>query len=408
MSKKLYPETDIQNIANAIRALNGSTDTYTVSEMASVIVLPENAYYLKESARANPLSITDGEELKCQSAVVTFTPKQSGSGDPSPENVRPISGWDSVGLTRTGNNVLNALSSFQFLKQNYYGNNLVINETEKTANFNAVLSTGYYGLIQNTSPEYPTYYEFKENTSYTFIFKADGNTDYLNIAVSFTDGTNTDSFRKSNRDSDGYITYVSPSNKTVRSLYIGKYNGTSTFYYDTFCVMEGTHTRADFEPYNGETYTATFPSTVYGVEYEFVSGKCQNKWSDLIDISDFTWTYNSGSGGYFASSALSDKNYGIINTKCSMLKTSNSSSVSDMEDCSIKGATNSKVLYIKKSDCTTTEDLLSVLNGGKICYELDTAINVTTTPNTIELKQGTNTFSTDGNSVQVKYFSKSL
>lgn len=33
------------------------------------------------------------------SAVVTLEPKQAGSGDPSPENVRPISGYDSVTVT---------------------------------------------------------------------------------------------------------------------------------------------------------------------------------------------------------------------------------------------------------------------------------------------------------------------
>ena len=35
------------------------------------------------------------------SAVVTLEPKQAGSGDPSPENVRPISGWDSVTVTQS-------------------------------------------------------------------------------------------------------------------------------------------------------------------------------------------------------------------------------------------------------------------------------------------------------------------
>ena len=84
MSKKLYPETDIQNIANAIRALNGSTDTYTVSEMSSAITLPENGYYLKESTEANPLSITDGEELNAQSCEVSFEPIQDLNGQTNP------------------------------------------------------------------------------------------------------------------------------------------------------------------------------------------------------------------------------------------------------------------------------------------------------------------------------------
>lgn len=37
MSKKLYAESDVQAIANAIRTKNGLTDTYTVSQMAAAI-----------------------------------------------------------------------------------------------------------------------------------------------------------------------------------------------------------------------------------------------------------------------------------------------------------------------------------------------------------------------------------
>ena len=37
MAMKLYSDTDIQAIANAIRAKNGSSDTYKVSEMATAI-----------------------------------------------------------------------------------------------------------------------------------------------------------------------------------------------------------------------------------------------------------------------------------------------------------------------------------------------------------------------------------
>ena len=37
MANKLYEENDIQNIANAIRAKNGSTDKYKVSQMSDAV-----------------------------------------------------------------------------------------------------------------------------------------------------------------------------------------------------------------------------------------------------------------------------------------------------------------------------------------------------------------------------------
>ena len=60
-----------------------------------------------------PFSIS-GNPVTCHpvegyplSAVVTLEPKQAGSGDPSPENVRPISGYDSVKVNVRGKNLFN-------------------------------------------------------------------------------------------------------------------------------------------------------------------------------------------------------------------------------------------------------------------------------------------------------------
>ena len=41
-------------------------------------------------------TFTDGADMPAKSVIVNIVPKQSGSGTPSPENVRPIAGWTSV------------------------------------------------------------------------------------------------------------------------------------------------------------------------------------------------------------------------------------------------------------------------------------------------------------------------
>lgn len=48
-------------------------------------------------ATGNPIVIPEYKELV--KLKTDFSPKQAGTGDPSPENVRPISGWDSVKVT---------------------------------------------------------------------------------------------------------------------------------------------------------------------------------------------------------------------------------------------------------------------------------------------------------------------
>ena len=52
------------------------------------------------SVSGNPVTCNPVEDYPL-GAVVTLEPKQAGSGDPSPENVRPISGYDSVTVTQS-------------------------------------------------------------------------------------------------------------------------------------------------------------------------------------------------------------------------------------------------------------------------------------------------------------------
>ena len=52
------------------------------------------------SVSGNPVTCNPVEDYPL-SAVVSLEPKQAGTGDPSPENVRPISGYDSVTVTQS-------------------------------------------------------------------------------------------------------------------------------------------------------------------------------------------------------------------------------------------------------------------------------------------------------------------
>lgn len=54
-----------------------------------------------------------------QGMKIAINPVQSGEGDPSPDNVRPISGWTGCTLTRTGKNLLNT-SKYQFNAKTVY------------------------------------------------------------------------------------------------------------------------------------------------------------------------------------------------------------------------------------------------------------------------------------------------
>ena len=53
-------------------------------------------------ATGNPLTFTTNVAKPLKSLVASFTPVQSGTGDPSPENVRSISGWGWVNVDCSG------------------------------------------------------------------------------------------------------------------------------------------------------------------------------------------------------------------------------------------------------------------------------------------------------------------
>lgn len=78
-----------------------------VSELKSGFNDLYNTAYVTDSASGGVAHFVDGaDDVPLKSLKVAIEPVQSGSGDPSPSNVRPISGWNTVNVTRAGKNLL--------------------------------------------------------------------------------------------------------------------------------------------------------------------------------------------------------------------------------------------------------------------------------------------------------------
>ena len=84
MAMKLYPDTAVQAIANAIRAKNGSNDTYSIGEMAQAINdLPSGTSAIGPYTQVATGTVTftsryqtTGNRLITSLANIGFTPKQ--------------------------------------------------------------------------------------------------------------------------------------------------------------------------------------------------------------------------------------------------------------------------------------------------------------------------------------------
>ena len=99
-----------QGLAESARddAIDAKTDAETARDLAQQYaesIDPEKIYsaYPTDTASGSVASFADGaDDIPLKSVVVNIEPAQSGSGDPSPDNVRPISGWTGAQVSHSG------------------------------------------------------------------------------------------------------------------------------------------------------------------------------------------------------------------------------------------------------------------------------------------------------------------
>lgn len=491
MSKKLYPEEDIQAIANAIRALNGSSDTYTVGDMAEAIEMPDNAYYLKETEADNPLSIADGEELNAQSCEVAFEP------------IQDLHGYDSPWPDGGGKNKFN--KDYGVIENKYIGTDgTIYNSTTPSTRIythmipvngesqytisgksteNAIIRVCEYsvsgvidpptGFVTRTLTEnminptitittQPTtaYIVINPNSTVTDIQVEQGSTatsysPYSNIcpisgrdSVTMYQGIDADlrsgritecTMQSTGRlvsGSSNDIIYC-PCEQGKKYFLLGSLLGTSVyaFYSSEPEMLSYSYNNTRYSgvlaeaPINGwlayriaktatdysiheyyDTHTATFSSTIYGGEYEFVEGELKKTLSSILDLGTITWTKTAQSGYTFFYATVSGKKIGYdAQLICSQYKQYNEY-FAGMDNGQIANNALYKYIYIRDDNKAnlTAEEFKAAMSGVELCYELATPIDTQLDPDCIKLLQNNNVFTTDGKTVKVRYLSKHI
>ena len=78
-----------------------------LAQLRDMHMLADTAAFVTGTVHGKPALISDGaDSLPLKSLVVDIEPVQAGSGTPSPENVRAISGWTGATIKRYGSNAL--------------------------------------------------------------------------------------------------------------------------------------------------------------------------------------------------------------------------------------------------------------------------------------------------------------
>lgn len=252
--------------------------TLTVENMAAdAAVVGEKidecmAAFVVEETSGSIATFTDGADgVPVKDLVVNITPVQAGSGDPSPSNVRAITGWTGAtvyrtkanyfgGYTYTSANVsadIDASTGTVVTTTTTAGNNRQCVFTLSRSQLKPLLGKSVTFAITGHS-------ETSGNNPYIAIYK---NADTL---IGSLGNSGSGITRLSNDfvlpDDTEYITIITRVNQGACA--VGDYVRLEGI------TLSETGTLTDFEPYNGNTYNISFSSagTVYGGTLDVTTG----------------------------------------------------------------------------------------------------------------------------------------
>ena len=188
--------------------------------------------------------------------TTTFESKQSGSGEPSPSNIRPIIGFDSIKLTRCGKNLFNP----QIDTDNYYASYTTSNADGSITVSNSSSSKVYPATVWTRLPS---------GTYTAKITRISGS----NPTEVFLQCNDTADY-SSNIAALGVKTFTISEETQVRFMVIAEPSAS----YTVSIQIELGSTATAYEPYRGDTYTADFGQTVYGGTLDWNTGVLMVEW----------------------------------------------------------------------------------------------------------------------------------
>ena len=262
------------------------TDAWSSKHIVDVLCPP-----LEETGNPVQCYPVAGYPLGCK---VSWEPTQEGSGDPSPDNVRPIKGRDSVTVERCGENLI----KFPYSTSAASRNGLVITSQQDgsiTVNGTATADT-WHGVNQHLEKRLPM------NTPMTLSgCPAGGSTKsyYIGLYIGgkwFADSGN------------GNTGIQFTTNKISSRIEISVMKGTVCNNLTFYPKIEVGTTITPYSKYIGQTATLTLPCTIYGGTVDAATGVGESQYNK-VNIRMDNLSYNksiSAMLGYASSNILTD------------------------------------------------------------------------------------------------------
>jgi len=316
-----------------------------------------------------------------KSVIADITAVQGGSGTPSPSNVRPISGFSSVNVTRTGKNLIGTLA--------------------KT------------GVTINTSGEEVSNANF--DCSDYLYFKAGT---YSVSCEDYIDSTTSSAKLRIGAYSLDDKTFISPLKvNNSATATIGDIT-TASFTLATDCYIkvafnksrcknlqiEIGSTATAYEPYAGDEVTIALGQTVYGGTLDVKTGVLTVT-HYYVTFGNLTWSkITSGQSPYFGATLPSAYRYidAQNNFICSQYSKASIGNSGSTEGIFI---TNTSQLRCRDLNYTegSASEFKTATSGVQLVYELATPTTVQLTATEIKALSGINNVWADSGDIEVEY-----
>ena len=363
----------------------GSFSANTASNVTANIKTPT----ADKKTATSEFSTADGGLLsKCQ---INLVPVQSGSGDPAPDNIRPISGHTEVDLQVDSKNFLPlpTAETKSGITLTHLSDGSIKIEGTSTANVYFDFFAGNFNS---------TYY-----AGYKFFYTISGMTSAY-FRISDSDRIGIQNIQTPNE----FISIADVGNNLYFALRIA--NGTAIPTGGAIIkaiLVKPSETDPTFAPYLGHLYQVQIGSTVYGGYVDLVSGVMTVD-KGIVDLGSLNWTYDSANTRFKGENMPSDykrpSSYSerYQNMACSCYKPNDSPIITTRVDNTISGYEGSNNIYLYDFAYTDGSALKTARTGQKLVYPLDTLLTIQLTHQQIEALVGQNNLSTplDGQSIE--------
>ena len=249
-----------------VDAIQATGDAVIASIPSDYSTLEQATYnaYPTQSESGNPIYFDDGaDDIPVKELIVNLEPKQSGTGDPSPTNVRPISGYDGVTVKRNGKNLYRSNKS----NYTYHGIAYTFNsDGSVTLNGTATDDLDIVMFGDDT-------FELPPNT-YMLSGITGGSTSTRMIGIRIRNtSTSTDRYVF---NYNGDTQFQINNDDVINRIYVNIKSGVTVDETVYPMIRLASVTDSTFEPYTGQEYSITFPSsagTVYGGTLNVTTGE---------------------------------------------------------------------------------------------------------------------------------------